>query len=312
MLVASRDPFHSEAQDASSPKDRGSVSQLARAMTGLQIVGTLLAVPVGIGSAYSMYRANFSVETTCRSLRGNIVAMLDKGVDATTRHMLVRRDVEAFERTCGVVDPDATAAFKVLLAAEKTTTPVATAAARPVEMRAEPATRKAESHPPVAAKQTAEIPPKVTAQAAPAPREASSDTVWIAAVRRALVTHGAEPPPPAEALKVTAVAPAPPAEPVKSSVVISASPAAPPILRAIRPSDEVRVPAISLAPSAPTSAPALPPATSVAIAPAPQADDGHPVPPESIPDTAKTEEHTRSRLGELAAQIPLLGWAFDR
>ena len=46
--------------------------------------------------------------------------MLDKNVDAHTRHMLARHDVEAFEKTCANVDPDATAAFKSLLSADKT------------------------------------------------------------------------------------------------------------------------------------------------------------------------------------------------
>ena len=85
----------------------------------LQVVGSLLAIPVGLASGYSIYRANFSVETTCQSLRANIVSMIDKSVDAGTRRMLVRRDVETFEQTCGTVDPDATAAFKALLAADK-------------------------------------------------------------------------------------------------------------------------------------------------------------------------------------------------
>ena len=97
--------------------------KLARMLSTLQIAGTLLAVPVGLGSAYSMYRANFSAEATCQSLRANIVAMLDRSVDANARHMLVRRDVETFERSCGAVDPDATAAFKTLLAADKKSPP---------------------------------------------------------------------------------------------------------------------------------------------------------------------------------------------
>ena len=60
----------------------------------LQVVGSLLAIPVGLASAYSIYRANFSADTTCQTLRANIVSMLDKSVDAGTRRMLVRRDVE--------------------------------------------------------------------------------------------------------------------------------------------------------------------------------------------------------------------------
>ena len=125
----------------------------------LQVVGSLLAIPVGLGSAYSIYRANFSVETTCQSLRTNIVSMIDKSVDASTRRMLVRRDVEAFEQTCGAVDPDATAAFKALLAADKAPVPTAPWP-RPAPQRAEAqpkeAVRKAEPRPQVAAKPPAE------------------------------------------------------------------------------------------------------------------------------------------------------------
>ena len=123
MLVARRDPFHPGAHDAASSQGadvagRGA-PRLARTVNMLQVVGSLLAIPVGLASGYSIYRANFSVETTCQSLRANIVAMIDKSVDAGTRRMLVRRDVESFEQTCGATDPDATAAFKALLAADK-------------------------------------------------------------------------------------------------------------------------------------------------------------------------------------------------
>ena len=123
MLVARRDPFHPGAQD--NPHSNFDIGprparapRLVRTMSALQMFGTLLAIPLGIGSAYTMYRANFSPETTCQSLRASIVSMLDKNVDAHTRHMLARRDVEAFEKTCASVDPDATAAFKALLSAD--------------------------------------------------------------------------------------------------------------------------------------------------------------------------------------------------
>src|SRR3974377_151352 len=94
-------------------------SRLSSWVNGFQLVGALLAVPVALGSAYSLYRANFSPEPTCQSLRAGIISMLDKNVDASTRRALVRRDVETFEQTCGAVDPDATKAFKALLAADK-------------------------------------------------------------------------------------------------------------------------------------------------------------------------------------------------
>ncbi|MEI9805816.1 MAG: hypothetical protein WDN48_17210 [Pseudolabrys sp.] len=57
MLVANRDPYRHGTPDNPSPQATG--SRLARTMSALQIVGTVLAIPVGIGSAYSMYRANF-------------------------------------------------------------------------------------------------------------------------------------------------------------------------------------------------------------------------------------------------------------
>ena len=102
---------------ASLPHGGSSASGLTRLVATVQIAGSLLAVPLGLASGYSIYRANFSPETTCQTLRTNIIGMLDKSVDPTTRRMLVRRDVEAFERNCGSVDPDAHAAFKTLLAA---------------------------------------------------------------------------------------------------------------------------------------------------------------------------------------------------
>lgn len=136
MLVAKRDPFELGAHDRPVPHAGAAptVSRFTRTLNVLQLLGALIAVPVGIGSAYSMYQANFSAEATCKSLRVNIVRMLDKNADAGTRHMLVRRDVETFENTCGTVDPDATKAFKALLTANRPATPAVTATAR----RAEP------------------------------------------------------------------------------------------------------------------------------------------------------------------------------
>lgn len=211
-------------------------SGLSRVVSTVQIVGSLLAVPLGLASGYSMYKANFAPDTTCQNLRAGIIAMLDKNVDAATRRMLVRRDVSTFEETCASFDPDAHAAFKVLLASPA---PSATAAA-PKLRTALPATevaRKAEpkSEPKAAPKAEAKAETKSeskleakadtkseprqavaekTPVVAPAPasieaieREAAvSDTRWLAAVRSALVAHGpastSEEPAPAEAAKV--------------------------------------------------------------------------------------------------------------
>jgi hypothetical protein len=330
MPVARREPpLHVDARDAASPHFRGyptpKASRLARFVTVIQMTGSLLAVPVGIASAYSFYRANFSPETTCQSLRSNIVAMLDKSVDAATRRVLVRRDVEAFEKTCGMVDPDATAAFKTLLAVEKAAAPVAVVPGAPKVQRNETAAkepvRKAEPRPQAPPAPTAPKQPVTAAAPAvaePARRDAAvSDTQWLDAVRQALVT------PKGEAQTTATVAPAPDAakpQSVPAPVVRPASrdagstpPAAPaatpgttpaPAASAARPS-ATPVPAApavtsTIAPAVtptvappkevpapgPSAAPALPPAIPIAPPPAAaQAIDNHPVPPESIPDS---------------------------
>jgi len=318
MLVARRDPFHPGAHDVTPAPGGAGAPRLARAMSALQIAGTLLAIPVGLGSAYSMYRANFSVEATCQNLRVNIVTMLDKSVDPGTRHMLVRRDVEAFEHACGTVDPDATAAFKALLASDNRATPVAVRVAEPAPKQAERKAEakietkieakselKSEPHPVVAAK-----PPALSPASAPVTEPvrqdaAASDAAWLSAVRHALVTHTADTAPVAAASAPQALVPHSLAREI----------AQPKDRPKDQPKDqplELRAPAAALA----TPVPALPPATTVATTPAPQADDGHPVPPGSIPDapanTGKVDQPARSRLGSIAAQIPLVGWAFGR
>lgn len=306
MLVAERDPFHPGANDVPIPRG-GGAPKLARALTALQIVGTLLAVPVGLGSAYSMYRANFSAEATCQSLRANIVAMLDRSVDANARHMLVRRDVETFERSCGAVDPDATAAFKTLLAADRSSPPP--------EAKPETAIRKIDMHPAIAVQQPA-VSPTVAEVNKPAQHDlAASDAAWLGAVREALVrealvTHEANP------ALASAAAPAAIANPPAAAVqtVPPVVPVAPVSLEK-RALGELRgpvpatAPPMSLAAPDPVAAPALPSATPVSSAPAPQADANHPVPPSAIPLSAssdKAEEQGHSRVRRWIAKIPLV------
>jgi hypothetical protein len=305
MLVATRDP-HPGAHGAPTPPHDGrhpgpGVPRSARFVTGLQLAGSLLAIPVGLASAYSIYRTNFSVETTCQTLRANIVSMIDKQVDASTKRMLVRRDVETFEKTCGGVDPDAEAAFKALLAADKASPPVPAAAAatpRAAAPEKEVARKAAEPRPNVAAK-----PP---AAAEPTQRDAAvSDTNWLAAVRGALVSHAPES--------------APAAERSRPAVAIEAPPAARPVPRENH--EASKVPAVATAPvvqpvapapmaePAPVeiTAPALPPPTAVATVPAQQqADPDHPVPPGTIPETNPAASN--SWIGK----IPFVGQALVR
>jgi hypothetical protein len=311
MLVARRDPpLHVDARDGASPNFAGypapKASKLARFVTITQMLGSLLAVPVGIASAYSFYRANFSPETTCQSLRSGIVAMLDKSVDPAARRVLVRRDVEVFEKTCATVDPDATAAFKALLAADKTAAPAAAPIVPRVQRNEAPpkeTIRKAEPRPQAPAKQSATAAAPTTAE--PARRDpAISDAQWLEAVRQALVTHKQEPP-------VRAPAPVPD--------VVKTQPQARPAPRdAISPSPPVAPESQVNTSVVPSAAPALPPAIAIAPPPAAaQATDNHPVPPESIPDSsppadaAKPNEQNRSRFGKWISAIPLLGNVVD-
>jgi hypothetical protein len=324
MLVAKRDPFH-DAHDttsihAAAPHAPAPAPKLARAMGAIQIVGTLLAIPVGLGSAYSMYRANFSVETSCQTLRANIVTMLDKRVDATARHRLVRRDVEAFERSCGSVDPDATAAFKELLAVDQKPVAVVRAVDKPVEIAAPKIEYKTESK--VETKTEPKAEPRAIAAIKPvhittvakteaaavkaegaavaktetetAERDAqSSDAAWLAAVRGALVTHAS---PAAPASELTEAAPpklAPVAPPSREAHSLGTLPPR----------------SAAIAAPAPAHVTPLPAETWSATVAAPAADAGHPVPPATIPVVVAVpkEPAARSRLGELVAQIPLIG-----
>jgi hypothetical protein len=288
MLVATRDPMHSPGAHDGSPRPLASRS--SRFMTAMQIAGSVLAIPVGLGSAYSVYHANFSVETTCQTLRANIITMIDKKIDATARRMLVRHDVETFENTCATVDPDAAAAFKTLLA--EPPAHIAAPVAKRIEMpkvepkaegRAEPKTepakeaRKPELRAAVPAEPVREQPkerakeavrepvkeaPKEPARAADAVQQhdAVSDARWLDAVRGALVAH--EKQANAEAAADAAV-----------------SRGAPPHPLALPP------PPVAAAPI--TAAPALPPPTQVAEpvrAAAPAADPDRLVPPAPIPE----------------------------
>jgi hypothetical protein len=301
MLVARRDPFHPGAHDAATSQGADvsgrAAPRLARTVSMLQVVGSLLAIPVGLASGYSIYRANFSVDTTCHGLRANIVSMIDKSVDAGTRRMLVRRDIETFEQTCGAIDPDATAAFKALLAADKPAAPVAAPVARRPDAPPKELVRKAEPIPQLTAKLPAVASPAPAVATDPVRRDpAVSDTQWLDAVRQALVVHGAEPP----------------------TAEVAKAPVAPASAQAQRPAQQEAV----LPPQAPAAAtpvpvispiaPPLPPAALVETPAAPQADADHPVPPAAIPNpadeaAAKPDERGHSRIRGWIAKVPLMG-----
>ncbi len=342
MLVASRDPFHGTHDVPPAPSGGG---RIARTMSLLQVVGTVLAIPVGLGSAYSMYKANFSAEASCQSLRANIVLILDKSVDASARHMLVRRDVEAFEKTCGSVDPDAAAAFKTLLATDKQIAAVATVPVRRVEAQPKPVERKADTkadvkveakvETKVETKQQPAAKPAAVVAALPAvsPRDAAtSDAEWLEAVRGALVARAPEPAAEIVASKVEPKVEAKLAEPkaleskALEAKILETKPveaktaiAAPLVRQAVREAPPMSIENVRTPPLATVAAPALPPPAAVASVPEPQlekvrADDSHPVPPEAIPEQAAdaTPPEERSRIGQLISHIPFANRLLDR
>jgi hypothetical protein len=283
---------------AAAPHAAGRASGLTRLVSMTQIVGSLLAVPLGLASGYSIYRANFSADTTCQNLRGNIITMLDKNVDAATRRMLVRRDVASFEKSCATVDPDATAAFKTLLAVD-----VAAAAPKPKPVTkahaaapAPEAARKVELRPALAEKQPVAAAAPVAESEAPPQEAVVSDAKWLAAVRQALETHPAEVTAHPEAARV--------AEPLllqPDAANTGNKTGKPPAV--LQPAWIVAAPPAAAPIAAPVAAPA---------AAARPLDTDHPVPPASIPAAqAAPEKHDSSTFGWMA-QLPLIGPVIDR
>ena len=300
MLTARRDPLlHPGAPEIAPVHHAAHGPGFTRFMTVVQVAGSLLAIPLGLASGYSIYHSSFSAEARCQGLRANIISMLDKSADASTLRMLMRRDVADFENACGTVDPDAVKAFKTLIASGRKAVP----APQPVKQVAhEPVAHAKE----IAKRAEPKAPPAVT-QAKGGRRDAAeSDARWVASVREALIhTPDAEP----EATK------APAAETAKAPAVLPARPRA--VARDAVPNAAPRVmqqAPVSLAPPAAPheAAPALPPGAAVAAAPAPKQAGDHPVPPASIPDAAPpppvapvAEKHSSFR--DAIAEIPLLG-----
>ena len=328
MLVARRDPPLNG--DYEHPRGHGYFHghHSSRFMTAVQVIGTLVGIPVGLASVYSIYHSNFTVEARCETLRGGIISMLDKSADASTLRMLVRRDVVTFETNCGSVDPDAVKAFKALLAEKSpATAPVARTVPAPTPApKAEPQQAAREAHPPsepvkqATPVKVAPSAPEVNAvEAKPVRRDVeTSDANWISSVRDALIHAPAHD-------DAAAVAPPAPAQtdqpqPARTEAVHEPSPAhatprvvheapasVPPAPQQARVTPDT--PPVSLAPPA---APALPDPVPVGRAPAPTPAADHPVPPGSIPE-AQAEAKPAEKPGHSwMADIPILNRVVGR
>ncbi|WP_162826863.1 hypothetical protein [Pseudolabrys taiwanensis] len=327
MLVATRDPMHhSGAPDPSSHRDdriHVPPPRTARVLSLLQLAGSFLAIPVALGSAYSVYNANFSPDTQCQQLRASIIAMIDKKIDAATRRMLVRRDVETFEKSCGAFDPDAKAAFVTLLQAQPRTVPERPVAAPKADVakaeavKAEAAKVEAAKAEPVKAEpartevRKIEIarPEPVKAEA-PKPEVAKAEPVKSEAVKSEAPAREVARKPEARSTAVAKQAAPAAAETeafdpavndarwldaVRGALVShDGAREAAAIMKPRAPAEEAPALRSSVAPTAAAvqpevTAPALPPATAVGEAPAPSqraaaSGDDHPVPPGAIPD----------------------------
>jgi hypothetical protein len=319
MLVARRDPpFESARADDLRAYGHHPVRH-SRLATSLQVIGTLLGIPVGLASAYSVYHANFSDEARCETLRANIVSLLDKSADATTLRMLARRDVIAFETTCGAVDPDAVKAFNHLLAARTApapqiapeavpdTTPHQTAhetaqmpAPKPVHKPVEvvkqaappkPAAAIVESKPVRTDAKTVDTKTSDTKTSdVKIPDTKSSDENWVASVREALIHSPAH----EDAAAAISAAPSQPAPPPRVLGTLP-TPMAPPAQPALAPTSLA-------APPAPT----LPAPVAVAAPPAPPPAADHPVPPGAIPEAVLMGKQAEPPSHSWMSKVPIL------
>ncbi len=297
-------------------------SHFTRFISGFQAISTLIGVPLALASGYTLYRTNFAPDATCSNLRASIVSMLDKNVDPATRRALVKRDIEAFEAGCGAVDPDAHAAFKALLAADKGVAqaapaakilpapkPVAVAVAKETPKEAKPEVKqeaaKVELRPAIAeTKVEPKVePPKVVASApaivpaeAAQPAEQMSDTRWLDAVRQALVDQ------PAEASQTATVGKSA-EKTVRHDAVLPSKPGEP----VLQPNWNVAAPAVQ-SPAAP-----LPPPVPVNNLQAVPSNPNRPVPPADVPTAQYVNNGANGGTNgsSWVAQIPFVGRMID-
>ncbi len=293
MLVATRDhelrPNGRHLPPAAAPgQGVPPRSRLSHVTSALQLIGSLIGIPLALASGYSVYRANFSAEASCQSLRANIVTMLDKNADASTLRSLVHRDIVNFERDCGAVDPDAVAAFKNLLTAERTPP------ARRVETPGKSETAKSETAKPGTAKAETVKPERAVKIEPPARLEAAAKVEAPAQAEAAAKAEPTVAKPAATPKKVEAAAPVKTdREKLPEVAKVEATPAGERAevdakwLAAVRQAlqDSAAHPQAAEPLSEP--APAMPPPVVVPalVQAAPARKPDHPVPPGSIPKT---------------------------
>ena len=80
----------------------------------LALCGALLALPVAAAGLYATWQTTRTAEASCANLRASILAVLDTNADETVKRTLVHKDLDEFERSCALRDPEAAAVFSAL------------------------------------------------------------------------------------------------------------------------------------------------------------------------------------------------------
>jgi hypothetical protein len=86
-----------------------------RSVTALQLLGAALGIPGAAAGCYSAYQTYFSTEAVCQRLRSTIVITMERKIASDAKQALLRRDVAAFDKSCGDSDPDARTVFQAAL-----------------------------------------------------------------------------------------------------------------------------------------------------------------------------------------------------
>ena len=95
-----------------------------RSVTALQLLGAALGIPAAAAGCYSAYQTYFSTEAVCQRLRTTIVITMERKIASDAKQALLRRDVAAFDKSCGDSDPDARTVFQAALQEHPPSSPV--------------------------------------------------------------------------------------------------------------------------------------------------------------------------------------------
>jgi hypothetical protein len=100
----------------------------------MQLFAAVLTIPAAAAGTYSVYQSYFSTGAVCDGLRNSVLATMEKGIPAETMYLLMRKDAEAFDKSCAKLDPDASVIFQSALKQLTAPALTATATAAPLDL----------------------------------------------------------------------------------------------------------------------------------------------------------------------------------